>query len=175
MRLILPILLALIGVAAGGAVGYYYVSAKKASETETTAADPEATDAGAPDEAALEAVGGRRYALQEAAADSEYLPLSRKLIVPFERRNGRKAYVAVDVTLEMGPGESDFATLHEPKVIDAFLRVLINFAATGAFDDTGQASATLDELNAELLSAAEAVLGSRIRGVLIANILTQDE
>lgn len=182
MKLILPLILALVGVAAGGYVGYSYVSSQMAQEA--AMAEEGAEGDGAADmmgEDAVEAgietadAAGSSLELDEAAEDSEYLPLSRKLIVPFERENGRKAYVAVDVTLEIGPGETEFVTLHEPKVIDAFIQVLIRFAATGAFEDPGQASDTLRELNAELFSAAEVVLGERIRGVLIAHILTQNE
>lgn len=194
MKLILPIILALIGVAAGGYVGYSYVSSKAEHEAEAAEGEhgAEGEDAHAMDEegdghggeahGAADAHGDghgaratNRIEIHEAAEDSEYLPLSRKLIVPFVRTNGRKAFVAVDATLEIGPGETEFATLHEPKVIDAFLRVLINFASTGAFDDPAQASATLRELNEELYNAAKAVLGDRVRGVLIVNILTQDD
>lgn len=172
MRLILPILLAIIGVAAGGAVGFMYKSAQlekkamEAAENETDADGAASMDEAEPAE--------EMDASRAAAEDSEYLPLSRKLIVPFVRGNGRKAYVAVDVTLEIGPGETEFATAHEPKIIDAFLRTLINFAATGAFEDPSQASFTLDELNEELFKAAKSVLGERVRSVLIANLLTQD-
>ncbi|MCI4666368.1 MAG: flagellar basal body-associated FliL family protein [Neomegalonema sp.] len=185
MRLILPILLAIIGVAAGGAVGYMYKSSLMKKEAEIAkklkgdkgekSKDGHKDKHGAKDKDAHAADKGKKSKKAKAAKDSEYVPLGRKLIVPFQRKSGVKAFVAVDATLEIGPGEKEFVTAHEPKVVDAFIRTLVRFAATGAFEDPSRASETLDELNKELYKAASGVLGERVRGVLIANLLTQDE
>ena len=182
MKMLLPILLAVIGVAVGGAVGYAFKPAPEpteehvvdgehagASENGETAGHGQTKANGHGDTNA----SGLSEELSEAT-DSEYIALSRKLIVPFTRENGKKAFVAIDITLEMAPEAGHRATDHEPKILDAFLRTLVSFAATGAFDDHAAASHTLRELNSELLKAARAVLGTSVRAVLISNLLTQD-
>lgn len=183
MKMLLPILLAVIGIAVGGAVGYAFKPAPE--PTEEHAAD--SAEHGEKDDHGAEkghgddkhkghgdAKGGALGEKLSEATDSAYVALSRKLIVPFTRENGKKAFVAIDITLEMAPEDSGRATEHEPKILDAFLRTLVSFAATGAFDDHAAASHTLRELNSELLKAARAVLGESVREVLISNLLTQD-
>lgn len=181
--MLLPILLAVIGIAVGGAVGYAFKPAPEPTEDhaeggeKAAAAGEHGAEAGqGGDKKGAKAAGnhgGFADALSEAT-DSAYVALSRKLIVPFTRENGKKAFVAIDLTLEMAPEDSHRATEHEPKILDAFLRTLVSFAATGAFDDHAAASHTLRELNSELLKAARAVLGESVRAVLISNLLTQD-
>lgn len=173
MRKLIPIILALVGVGAGGAVGFVLKPQPEAHE----AADAEHAEAGPGEDAhGAAGYGGERAAIGAPgkATDSEYMPLSRKLIVPFRRQSGRKAFLALDVSLEVAPGEINHVEAHEPKLVDAFLRTLIAFAATGAFDDDSHAPHTLNELNHELKLAAQAVLGESVREVLIANMLTQD-
>ncbi len=184
MKMLLPILLAVIGIAVGGAVGYAFKPAPE--PTEEHAADGEHGAAAEHGEKAghgdMKAKGhgdgdahgsGLSEKLSEAT-DSAYIALSRKRIGRFTRENGRKAFVAIDITLEMAPDDGARATDHEPKILDAFLRTLVSFAATAAFDDHAAASHTLRELNSELLKAARAVLEESVRAVLISNLLTQD-
>lgn len=184
MKMLLPILLAVVGIGVGGAVGYVMKPHPEPTEEHGDAGAEHAEEGhdgekagghGGGDAHALDGRGGG--ALGEAlseATDSVYVALSRKLIVPFTRENGKKAFVAIDITLEMSPEDGHRATDHEPKILDAFLRTLVSFAATGAFDDHAAASHTLRELNGELLKAARAVLGPSVREVLISNLLTQD-
>lgn len=165
MRMLLPIILVVLGVVGGAFVG---VILKPAPE-------PAAEDAAAlGDEHAAEESAEHSVVPIEAAGDSDYFPLTSKMIAPFNRANGRPAFVAVEITLEMEPGKSEHAKKHEPKIVDAFLRVIVQFAATGAFDDHGHAPHTLRELNNEFLKAAKAVLGPEVRNVLIANLLTSN-
>lgn len=169
MKLILPILLAVLG-ALGGVVGGVLLMAAPPSE-ET--AEVETADAS--DDAPAQPDGVVSIMI-EAATDSVYHPLERRLFVPFERADGRSAFATVEITLELPPDEAakGFVEAHEPKVLDAFFRVLVGFAATGAFEESTRAADTLRELDDALQIAARAVLGDYVRGVLIANLLTND-
>lgn len=162
MKFLLPLLLAIVGVVGGVAIGIVMKPEPVLTEEE---------------KAAIEEKQAAKAALDKSlkAADSEYFQLTDKLVAPFKRGNGRSAFVAVHITLELAPGKMPFAETHEPKVVDAFLRVVVGFAATGAFDDHGHAPHTLEELNKELLKTVRAVLGDDVvRSVLIANLLTSD-
>lgn len=185
MRLILPILLALIGVAGGGYVGYILKPEPVVSEAdaESDAHGPQAEEdahgahavaAHGPEMNERKGKTAGQPKLPQKATDSAYVPIERKLIVPIRRANGRKAFVALDATLEVDPHQVDWVKSHEPKTVDAFLRVLIAFAATGAFDDHAETAMALDDLNAALETTAHAVLGDAVRAVLIANLITQD-
>lgn len=191
MRLILPLILAVLGIVGGGAVEVMLKpeppaqaeKAEDAGERKSTAdhaAGQESFGASTPGQAESEAgkVGkkqftGLRRPLSKAT-DSAYYPIAKKLIVPIQRVNGRKAFVVLDATLEVEPGKVDHVGVHEPKIVDAFLRVMIAFAATGAFDDHAETAMSLDDLSDALLNSAEAVLGEVVRGVLISNLITQD-
>ena len=125
MRKLIPVLLAVVGIGAGGAIGFVM---KPAEEPHETAKGGHAEETASESEhAAAPRIEAER---PTKATDSEYMPLTRKLIVPFRRENGSKAFLALDVSLEVAPGEVAHAKSHEPKVVDAFLRVLIAFAAT---------------------------------------------
>lgn len=162
LRILVPVILAVVGLVGGGVVGA------------TLKPKPEMVDEDPTMEEDLVTID-EIYATGSAAApDSEYVELSRKLIVPITRGDGRQAYLAIDLHLEMNPGGATLAGTHEPKIRDGFLRTLVAFSATGAFDDHVHANAVLDELGRELLKTARGVLGDEVRNVLIGDLIVQD-
>ncbi|MCI4662367.1 MAG: flagellar basal body-associated FliL family protein [Neomegalonema sp.] len=114
---------------------------------------------------------------EEGKPTSEYVELARRFIVPVhettEKGRLKKSLVAITFTLEVEPGAADLAAKHEPKIRDVLHRTLINFAATGAFDETANPAVTLKELRRELRKAARSVLGYKIRDVLIGELIKQ--
>jgi hypothetical protein len=177
LKILIPVIVAFIGVAGGVTIGVVLKPSDTEKESEEGASavgekgEKKGTDGAPQAEKDHHIVGLGDHA---KATDSEYVPMESKLIAPFTRANGRAAFVAVDVTLEMVPGAGQTAQDHAPKIIAAFLRVVIWFASTGAFDDHEHAPHTINELNDELYKAAKGVLGEDVRGVLIANLLTSD-
>lgn len=158
MKLLLPIILAVVGVVGGAAIGFVMKPEPVVEETEAGGAEENA-----------EAGAGERG--PQSAGDSEYFDLASRVVAPFRRADGRSAFVTVEVTLEMAPGSVEAARTHEPKLVAAFLRVLVHFAATGAFDDHAHSAHTLDELTDELYKAADAILGEDVRATLVRNLL----
>lgn len=158
MKLLLPIIIALLGLAGGVGVG---VVLKPPPE-------PMEEDA----EKSME-IGPAVVEKQFEATDSEYVEMTRKLIVPVVAENGDKALVAIELHLEVDPGFATTAVQHEPKVRDAFLRTLIWFATTGAFNEDAHPNETFEELGRELTRAAQKVLGESVRGVLIGDMIKQ--
>lgn len=164
MGKLLLVVFAVLGVVGGGAVGYFLKPAPEMLETADAmvAEDQEG-------ESSLQLVSR-----DIEATDSEYFPLSSKLIVPFTRTDGVEAFVAIDLHIELEPGGVAHAEMHEPKLVDALLRVIVTFAATGAFDDHTRSVEVLDQLNRQLTLSAQAVLGSQVRGMLITNLITRE-
>ena len=196
MRLILPVILAILGVVGGGAVGMMLKPDPAAmAEEEHGKGEKGHADKDHGDEHgdahgdgyghsgqkghAEAGHGGKKHFTGlrrplSKATDSLYHPIEKKLIVPIQRGNGRKAFVVLDVTLEVAPEELHHVEEHEPKIIDAFLRVMIAFSATGAFNHHAETAMSIDDLSDALQNSAEAVLGHAVRGVLISNLITQD-
>ncbi len=167
MMKLLPVILAVVGLLGGAAVG---MALKPPPEI-----DPEAEAALEAEKAAKEAEADYGEKAVEASADSEYVELSRKLIVPIVMSSGARAFVAVDLHLELAPGETPRAQAHEPKLRDAFLRTLIAFGATGAFDEHAHTTKTLRELGRALLKVSREVLGrDAVRNVLIGDLIKQE-
>lgn len=160
MKLLLPIIIALMGLAGGAAVG---VVMKPAPEVDPTVAE-------APYEES-EPELDEDFAKSE---DSEYFELSRKLIVPVVATDGERSFVAIELHVELEKGGAEKAAAHEPKVRDALLRTVLSFAHTGAFDDDAQMNETFTELARELKLSARRVLGDGVRGVLIGDLIKQD-
>ncbi|MEL6317614.1 MAG: flagellar basal body-associated FliL family protein [Pseudomonadota bacterium] len=177
MKKLLPVILPILGIVAGGGVGYVLKP-----EPEIAPLDAEAMlETGDAQSKAAEKAANHQDAFGDAAApepaavDSIYHPLSRKVIVPYRRPDGANAFVLLDLNLELSPENPGLAETHEPRLMDAFLRTVVSFTTTGAFDDPSQASALLRDLNAELLKSAQAVLGGGVvRNVLIVNLVTQE-
>ena len=109
----------------------------------------------------------------ENAEPVEYFELSRKLIVPIIEENGERAFVAMELHLELKEGGAYKAEEHEPKIRDALLRTVIAFAHTGAFDDDAHPNETFKELAKELKRAAKRVLGDKVKSVLIGDLIKQ--
>ncbi|MEO1329951.1 MAG: flagellar basal body-associated FliL family protein [Pseudomonadota bacterium] len=167
MAKILPVLLVVLGVLGGAGIGFV-MKPEPELDPETIAA----MEAEKAEQAADEAHGSDHTKAEE---DSEYMELSRKLIVPITSKEGTKAFVALDLHLELAPDQTPHAQAHEPKLRDAFLRTLIAFGSTGAFDQHAHTTRTLRELGRALLKVAREVLGDdAVRNVLIGDLIKQE-
>lgn len=186
MKILIPVVLVLLGVGGGAAVGIVMKKPPEAAEGEEgygENGDMAAKDGkpsgkpgddkygdGAHDDVA--AVYELRKG-SEKADDSAYFELSRKLIVPVVNEVGDRYFVALELHVEMTSGTEELASTHEPKLRDALLRTVIGFAHTGAFDDTANPKETFEELSLELKRSARRVLGDDVRSVLIGDLIRQ--
>lgn len=172
MKILIPVVLVLLGVAGGAAVG---IVMKKPAET-VEGVDVASTSIDAEKDAAPKDDVAAVYALRtdlEKVDDSVYFELSRKLIVPVVNETGRRYFVALELHVEMASGGDELAAAHEPKLRDALLRTVIAFAHTGAFEDEANPKETFEELSLELKRAARRVLGDDVRSVLIGDLIRQ--
>lgn len=147
MRLLLPIILALAGLVAGAGAGFLLRPLPPESEQSTTTAPQ---------------------------TDPEFFRLNNQFIVPVVEGGQVSAMVILSLSLELGTGGGGDIFRHEPKLRDAFLRVLFDHANSGGFSGVFTDNATVLLLRRALLEAAHTVVGAGVRNVLITDLVRQD-
>jgi len=152
MRKIIPLLLALLALAAGSAAGVFL---RPPESAEAPDAEAEAPDAG-------------------AEAPRDYLKLNNQFIVPVVEDGRVAALVVLALGLEIEAGQSETVFAREPKLQDTFLQVLFDHANAGGFRGSFTDAGNLVFLRKALLEQAIAVLGPVVSDVLITEIARQD-
>lgn len=151
-KLLLPLLLIVFGLAAGGGAGYLL---------RTPAADESAAEKVAEDK-------------QPDPSEVEFAKLGNQFIVPVLEGGRIVSLVAISLSLEVPVGKSDIVYAREPKIQDAFLQVLFDHANAGGFRGSFTDSTNLVPLRRALLEQARQVLGDVVNDVLITEIARQD-
>jgi hypothetical protein len=161
MGKILPVIMALIGLAAGTGGGYVLRPAP---------ADPtpsgESSDAHASHSATTTA--------ETAAPAHDYVKLNNQFVIPVVESGQIAALVILSLSLEVAVGGSEHVYAVEPKLRDNLLQVLFNHANVGGFRGAFTESRNMDTLRSALLEAARTTLGNTVSNVLIADIVRQD-
>ena len=158
-RLILPLALSILGLAAGVALGLVLRPAPPEPPDAATAANEGAQ---APAAAA------------EPLIPREYVRLNNQFIVPIVEGGRIAALVVLSLSLEIEQGSSETVFKAEPKLRDAFLQVMFDHATAGGFRGTFTDAAAMAPLRGALGEAARSVLGAAVSDVLITEIVRQD-
>ena len=158
MRKLLPLLLALLGLAAGGGAGHFLRPAPPAAETAAEHPTPE-------DQPRAEAAEGEK---------PEYVKLNNQFVVPVVEGPRVAALVILSLSLETAPGSREAVFGIEPKLRNAFLQVLFDHANAGGFRGNFTDPNVLDSLRRALLEVARHELGPIVSDVLIVDIVRQD-
>lgn len=161
-KYIVPFVLSLFGAAGGLGAGYALRPHHEEDATQAAHCVPCA------DSAALK----KGTALPPAAAD--YVKLNNQFVVPVVDGNSVGALVVLSLSIETNNTSRDTVYAREPKLRDAFLRVLFDHASIGGFDADFTKATKLDILRQSLTTAAQAVLGPEATGVLITDIARQE-
>lgn len=185
MRKLLPLILGLLGLVAGGGAGYMLrpppaapSAGNVASKDETKAADVDAVPHDGAATPTPGAADGGQEAGQGVAADNaspfEYVKLNNQFVVPVIAEDQVAALVILSLTLEVttGSGEEVFAA--EPKLRDSFLQVLFDYANAEGFNGAFTQSGRMERLRKALLEPARRILGPAVGDVLIVDIVRQD-
>lgn len=171
MRILLPVLLLLAGLGAGVAAGKMLSGAGEGAAEEGSG--PAYGDAeGGPEESA----GGDGY-LGDAADPSspyDYVRLNNQFIVPIIRHGSVRSLVVLSLTVEVRNGENTLVYDREPRLRDAFLRVMFSHANVGGFDGSFTTIEAMAPLRTGLREAAQQILGDIVNDVLIVDIVRQD-
>ena len=167
MRKLIPILLGLVGLAAGGGAGF----ALRPDEHEAAV-----INSCGPEDIALGAVSdiAAHGSEQLSPTAYEYVKLNNQFVVPVVERGVVAALVVLSMSLEVATGHSEEVYAVEPKLRDAFLQVLFDHANAGGFEGAFTQSNKMDVLRSSLLEIARKTLGATVSRVLIENIVRQD-
>lgn len=157
MRKILPIILALIGLAGGMGAGYFLrPPAEVAAEGQDVEPAPDAPSAA------------------DDAAAVEYVKLNNQFIIPVVQNARVEALVILSLSLEVKTGTTERVYSVEPKLRDSFLQVLFEHANAGGFNGAFTESINISALRRALLEAAQKTLQKDVTDVLISDMVRQD-
>lgn len=104
----------------------------------------------------------------------EYVRLNNQFVVPVVQNASVRSLVVMSLTVEIEAGQAEFVFNREPRIRDAFLRVMFSHANAGGFDGAFTSPAALNPLRSGLRDAAYDVLGEIVNDVLIVDIVRQD-
>ncbi|WP_425092247.1 flagellar basal body-associated protein FliL [Tropicimonas sp. S265A] len=162
MRLILPVLGGLIGVAGG--VGAAYILSEP---VEPEVVEEELTSP-------AELIAPQDDPELAAELGLEYIRLNNQFVVPVVRNGAVSALVILSLTVEADAGTREAVFAMEPKLRDALLSTLFDHANTGGFEGVFTETHTLAGLRAALRETAKSLMPETIRDILIMDLVRQD-
>ena len=173
MKLIIPILLAVLGLVGGAGAGWYLKPAPEpvlepCLDEQGNEQDPELCTAEHDAQAEDDGYG-------EGTDNSQFITLDRQFIVPIVADDRVAAMMVMSINLEVAPGSVETAFRNEPKLRDMMLRALFEHAYTGGFSGDFTAEHLVRELRGNLLAAGREVIGNDLRNVLIADMIRQEQ
>ncbi|MBD3665510.1 flagellar basal body-associated FliL family protein [Sulfitobacter sp. TSTF-M16] len=164
MRMLLPLLLLLIGSAAGVAAGIYFRPAADTGPAASQTSDPTVT---------MPENGGK--GVKDDSGAVEYVKLSNQFVVPIVKGGNVASLVVLALSMEVPAGLKETIYRHEPKLRDSFLQVLFDHANVGGFDGAFTQATMLSQLRAALREVAQRDIGKdQVNDVLITEIARQD-
>ena len=172
-RLLLPVLLAVVGAAAGIGAG---IALKPAGPTADAAAveDPCGPTQPAAQDAPDDPAPGPAPASAADDPTTEYVKMSNQFVVPVVDGERVAALVVLSLSLETVAGARTDVHAREPKLRDVFLQVMFDHANAGGFSGAFTSGDRIDRLRGALREAAQTVLGDRVIDVLVTDIARQD-
>lgn len=171
MRKLLPLILAVIGLAAGVGTGLALRPAPLADLSAQPESAAPGKDHSAPRTQAEPKGQGQKH-LPEGGFD--YVKLANQFVVPVVKDGKVTALIVLTLSLEVGKGTGETVYAREPKLRDGFLRVLFDHANAGGFDGEFTAPTKLATLRMALKEQAAQSLGPIVQDVLIMDMVRQD-
>ena len=184
MRLLLPLVIALVGLGGGIGAAMFLRPGPDADMQEDAALGP-CGDVGMAEMAGTEheeGLDGDSQAGDAAAVPvrdiqtdpSAYVELGDQFVVPVVEDGNVAALVVLTLSVEIAPGFDAEINAHQPKLRDLFLRELLDHANLGGFRGSFTSNGTLDRLRRALRETGQQAMGSDLRDVLILDINRQE-
>ena len=151
MRLLIPVLFFIIGIAAGTGAGYFLRS----------------------DEAPHE-VAEEHAPAEEHETTAAYAKLNNQFIVPVVEDAEMRSVVVLSLSLQVPEDEKDGVYAVEPKLRDVLFSALMEHANLGGFSGNFTSVDKMRTLRQVLKEAADVVLPEVVEDVLILDIARQD-
>ncbi|SOH95098.1 Flagellar basal body-associated protein FliL [Monaibacterium marinum] len=103
-----------------------------------------------------------------------FVELQNQFVVPLTDGDTISGLVAVSLAIEGEKGQETMIEDAEPRLRDAFLRVLFDHARADGFSGDFTNNTSMSELRNRLSTTAHGILGSIANGVLITSVTRQD-
>lgn len=158
MAKLLPILLLIIGAAAGGGAGMFLKPEPQEACTQEPCEETASEEATEP----------------ESEVEPIYVAMKNQFVVPVIQDAKVKSLVVLSISLEITSEDTEIVFSREPKLRDVFLRALFDHAHIGGFDGAFTESGRLSILRVALLEAAQSVIGTDVSDILITDIVRQE-
>lgn len=183
MKALVPVALALLGLAAGIGAG---VALRPAPEPAAAACAPGPDPGQEPGHESGDDAGTgcppaddpfAHAAAPAPAHDAEpaYVTMDKPFVVPVFRGDKVVAMVVVSVSVETDIAAAPAVEGAKPRLRDSFLKAMFRHANSGGFDGSFTAGTKMDDLKAALLEAARAIVpAAPVGGILITEIARQD-
>ena len=170
MKKLLPILLAVIGLAGGIGAGAFLKPAPEV--VEAPACDPEAEDCADDNTAQYAATA----VMEPYDPDKQwdYVKMPKQFVVPIIKKERVSALVVLSLSLEVEQGTSEAVLARVPKLKDGFLQVLFAHANSGGFNGAFTTGQSMKDLRGSLNEVARQYLGDSVNDVLIEEIVKQE-
>lgn len=173
MKLLVPLVIALLGLGAGVGTGL----ALKPPPEETDASGAACVDDGDGGCEEPEADPFRTSGKDEVHLEGEpyYVKIEKPFVVPVFEGERVVAMVVLSISVETGADSVPAVEAVEPRLRDRFLKAMFRHANSGGFDGSFTTGQKMDDLKSALVSAAREVMGSEPVGdVLITDVARQD-
>ncbi len=155
MGKLLPLIFLIVGTAIGGGVGMA-VKPEPKECPDISCEDMAASETGA------------------EVAEPNYIAMKNQFVVPVIQKERVQSLVVLSLSLEAVQETAELVFSKEPKLRDAFLRVLFDHAHNGGFNGAFTESGRLSVLRIALLEAAQSVVGDEVSDILITEIVRQE-
>jgi len=113
-------------------------------------------------------------AAESPPVTTDFVKLNNQFVVPVVEDGRVASLVIMSLSLEVTAGASEAVYQKEPKLRDAFLRIMFDHANSGGFRGVFTDGTNLDALRRALLETAKNILKDVVLDVLIADISRQD-
>lgn len=162
MGKLLPLVLMILGGAAGGGAGILF--------------KPEPQQMCAEDDKDGEHCeeGMQSNGRDEHGDELDYVAMKNQFVVPVIQDELVRSLVVLSLSLEAKPADTTNLFSKEPRIRDAMLRVLFDHSNMGGFDGAFTESGRLTVLRVALLEAARSVAGDAVLDILITDVARQE-
>ncbi len=179
MKKLLPVLIGLLGLAAGVGAGLALKPTPPAAMAEACPAAPAAEGAaaagGEASPCAADPFSPGKPAEKKKSAELAYVTMDKPFVVPVFAGEKVAAMVVVSLSVETETESAHAIEDVKPQLRDGFLKVMFRHANSGGFDGSFTTGRKIEDLKSALLASAhEVVPDIPVDEVLITEIARQD-
>ncbi|MFO1105078.1 MAG: flagellar basal body-associated FliL family protein [Amaricoccus sp.] len=183
MKLVVPLAIALLGLGAGVGAGLALKPEPPKEEAghagcpapDAAAAGEHGDDHAAPAAAPCPEAEAAEKPAPKPEGELAYVAIEKPFIAPIFRDDKIVAMVMMSLSVEVGKEGETTVKDAEPRLRDAFLKVMFRHANSGGFDGSFTVGQKIEDLKSGLLQAARTVLPEApISEVLITELARQD-